>query len=43
EGKDGNYRFLDIPYTPEDLENLKEIIKDSRNKINNLEFWREVV
>lgn len=43
EGKDGNYRFIDIPYTPEDLENLKEIIKDSRNKINNLEFWREVV
>ncbi|MDD5213659.1 MAG: ATP-dependent DNA helicase [Candidatus Gracilibacteria bacterium] len=43
EGKDGNYKFIDIAYSPEDLENLKEIIKDSRNKINNLEFWREVV
>ncbi|MDD4151612.1 MAG: ATP-dependent DNA helicase [Candidatus Gracilibacteria bacterium] len=43
EGKDGNYRFIDIPYTREDLENLKEIIKDSRNKICDLEFWRELV
>lgn len=43
EGKDWNYKFIDISYTSEDLENLKEIIKDSRNKISDLEFWREVV
>lgn len=35
------YKFIEVDYENEDLENLKLEILDSWKKINDLDFWRE--
>ena len=41
EWKKGEYKYLHISYTPEDYEDFKNLLVDSREKINNLDFWIE--
>lgn len=43
EGKEGKYPMIDIDYEEEDIENLKVIIKEVWEKINDLNFWRELI
>ncbi|MDD2516150.1 MAG: ATP-dependent DNA helicase [Candidatus Gracilibacteria bacterium] len=43
EGKDGKYSSIIVDYSEEELENLKQEIRVSREKINDMEFWREIL
>jgi hypothetical protein len=35
--------LVEVEYTPEEYENFKEELRDSRKKINDLEFWKDVL
>lgn len=43
EWKDNKYPIINIPYSDEDLARVKNEIKDSWKKINDIEFWRGVL
>ncbi|EKE27500.1 MAG: hypothetical protein ACD_3C00198G0014 [uncultured bacterium (gcode 4)] len=43
EGKDGRYPFVNIEWTQEDVERVKDEIRDAWKKINDLEFWRGII
>ncbi|MDD2566277.1 MAG: ATP-dependent DNA helicase [Candidatus Gracilibacteria bacterium] len=43
EGKDGKYSFVNVDYTDEDIERVKDEIKEVWTKINDLEFWRRLI
>ena len=43
EGKDGEYKSVEVDFSDEDYENLKATIKDAWSKISNPEFWKEVM
>lgn len=43
EWKDGIYKFVEVEYTPEEYEEFKEELRTSREKINDLEFWKEML
>ncbi|PZM86804.1 hypothetical protein DLH72_00040 [Candidatus Gracilibacteria bacterium] len=43
EGKDSNYKIVQVDYTDEDYENFKQELKDSWLKINNINFWKETL
>lgn len=43
EWRDWIYKYVEIDYTSDDLEDLKNEMTDSRAKIIDLNFWREVL
>lgn len=43
EGKDGKYASVDVDFTPEDIERVKDEIRDAWGKINDMEFWRNLL
>ncbi len=43
EGKNWEYKYVAVPFEREDYEEFKELVKDSWEKINSLEFWEEVL
>ena len=43
EGKNWEYKYLAINFDKDDYEEFKKLIKDSWGKINNLEFWEEIL
>ncbi len=43
EWKDWNYRTVVVDYTKEDYEEFKNLVKDSWEKISNLDFWKKVL
>ena len=43
EGKNWEYKYVAVDYTLEDYEEFKELVKDSWEKINSLEFWEEML
>jgi hypothetical protein len=34
---------VEVEYTPEEYEEFKEELRTSREKINDLEFWKEML
>ncbi|MDD5769435.1 MAG: ATP-dependent DNA helicase [Candidatus Gracilibacteria bacterium] len=43
EGKDGNYKYIEVPYTNDDYEYFKNELLQSREKISNIDFWKELL
>ncbi|EKE29887.1 MAG: UvrD/REP helicase [uncultured bacterium (gcode 4)] len=43
EGKDGRYPCVNIDWTNEDIDRVKDEIRDAWKKINDLDFWREII
>ncbi len=43
EWKNGEYKYVAISFEEEDYEEFKILIKDSWEKINSLDFWKEVL
>jgi DNA helicase-2/ATP-dependent DNA helicase PcrA len=43
EWKDWVYKYVEIDYTVEDFENFKTELKESRTKIKDIDFWRELL
>ncbi len=43
EGKDGNYRYVPLVYTSEEYEEFKKELLDAWTKINDIEFWKELL
>jgi len=43
EWKNWKYKYQAIEINEEDYENFKELLKESRTKINDINFWREVL
>lgn len=43
EGKDGNYKYIEIEYTNEEYEIFKNELLDSRSKIKDINFWKELL
>lgn len=43
EWKNDQYKYLVIELNNEDFENFKILLKDSREKINNINFWKELL
>ncbi len=43
EGKDWNYKYIEVDYSPEDYEEFKADLKEAWEKINDIEFWRKVL
>ncbi|MDQ7023910.1 MAG: hypothetical protein Q9M97_10610 [Candidatus Gracilibacteria bacterium] len=43
EGKNGEYKYVGIIPENDDYEEFKILVKDSWEKINSLEFWREIL
>ncbi len=43
EGKDGDYRSVEVDFTDEEYERLKSEIRDAWSKISNPEFWKETM
>lgn len=43
EGKDWVYKYVEVDYSDEEYNEFKEELKDAWNKINDIEFWREVL
>lgn len=43
EGKDGEYRSVDVSFSPEDEERLKQEIRDAWTKVRDPDFWRETL
>ena len=43
EWKNSEYKYLPVSFEQEDYENFKLLVKDSWEKINNLEFWRKIL
>ncbi|NVP17392.1 ATP-dependent helicase [Candidatus Gracilibacteria bacterium] len=43
EGKDGVYKYVEVDYSDEEYNEFKDELKDAWNKINDIEFWREVL
>jgi DNA helicase-2/ATP-dependent DNA helicase PcrA len=43
EGKDGEYRSIEVDFSEEDFEALKAEIRDTWKKIHDPEFWRETL
>ena len=43
EGKDGKYAHIAVDYTPEDVEGVKALIAEVWGKMNDMEFWRNLL
>jgi hypothetical protein len=43
EGRGGKYTIADIDFTEEEYENFKILVKETWQKISNLDFWREIL
>jgi len=43
EGKEGKYSFVDVDFTTEDIKKVKEEICEAWGKINDMEFWRNLL
>ena len=43
EGKDGNYKYVPLVYTDEEYDDFKKELLDAWNKINDIEFWKELL
>jgi DNA helicase-2/ATP-dependent DNA helicase PcrA len=43
EGKDGDYRSVEVDFTDEEYERLKSEIRDAWSKISDPEFWKETM
>ncbi len=43
EWKEGMYQYLPINIEQEDYENFKKLVKESWEKINNLDYWKEIL
>lgn len=40
EGKDSEYKYVAVWFENEDFEEFKNLVKDSWEKINNIDFWK---
>ncbi len=40
EWKDWEYKYISVPYSNEDFEDFKKLVKDSRAKISDIDFWK---
>lgn len=43
EGKDWDYKYIEVPYTPEEFEEFKNELLQSWNKISNIDYWKEIL
>lgn len=43
EGKDGKYAYISVDYTPEDIERVENEIRETWSKMNDMEFWRNLL
>ena len=43
EWKDGNYKYVPLVYTDEEYNDFKIELVDAWNKINDIEFWKELL
>jgi hypothetical protein len=43
EGRDGNYKYIELDISEEEYEEFKSELIEARNKINDINFWRELL
>lgn len=43
EGKDWDYKYIEVPYTQEEYEEFKNELLQSWNKISNIDYWKEIL
>jgi hypothetical protein len=43
EWKNSEYKYLSVSFEQEDYADFKNLVKDSWEKINSLDFWREIL
>lgn len=43
EWRNGEYKQLLVPFEPQEFEDFKILLADSREKIKNIEFWKEIL
>lgn len=43
EWKNGEYKYVSVWFKNEDFENFKNLVKDSWEKINNLDYWKTLL
>ncbi len=43
EGKDWNYKYIELDISDEEYENFKEELVEAREKISNIEFWKDIL
>jgi len=43
EGKNNEYKYLTVEHTIDEYEDFKNELKEARTKINNIEFWKDIL
>jgi hypothetical protein len=43
EGRNGEYKQLLVPFEPQEFEDFKILLADSREKIKSIEYWKEIL
>lgn len=43
EGRDGEYKYIEVPYTPEEYEYFKNELKIAWEQISSREFWKNIL
>jgi hypothetical protein len=43
EGRDGEYKYIEVPYSPEDYEYFKNELKTAWKQISSREFWKNIL
>lgn len=43
EGKDGKYSYMPVDLEEQDFEEFKQLVQDSWEQINSIDFWKEVL
>ena len=43
EGRDGDYKYIELEITSEEYEEFKKEIVDARRKISDIKFWKELL
>ena len=43
EGRDGDYKYIELEISNEEYEDFKNELLEAREKISNIDFWRKLL
>jgi folate-dependent tRNA-U54 methylase TrmFO/GidA len=43
EGRDGEYKYIEVPYTQEEYEYFKQELLTAWSQISSREFWKDIL
>gem|GEM_PF-1190087 len=43
EGRDGEYKYIEVPYTPEEFEDFKKELLEAWKQISDISFWKQIL